>query len=217
MSNSPASVLGHSAYPRARPLRAFGAIQIVFDAAQALEDLHVPYTLQGPIEPLQCNHRLPAWRRSHHQRHSARTELPFQCKKSPELRVRPLLPDPALQRNARQFLWRQFLGYARRWTPPRQSSVRTGTRTAGESVEMGKSDSACVVWKASQSQYASLITTIWGAQSFAIHWPSNVATVCAKPGPPPANDPLDSGCAGVEICGPLSNYRHQSDRYLHMI
>ena len=39
MFNSPASVLGHSAYPRARHLRAFGAIQIIFDAAQAFQDL----------------------------------------------------------------------------------------------------------------------------------------------------------------------------------
>src|SRR6202171_3573141 len=57
-------------------------------------------------------------------------------------------------------------------------------------VEMANPDSACVVWKASQSQYAPLITGIWGAQSFAIHWPGNVAAVCAKPAPPPASDPL---------------------------
>jgi cytochrome c peroxidase len=57
-------------------------------------------------------------------------------------------------------------------------------------VEMGNIDTACVVWKASQSEYASLITDIWGAQSFAITWPGNVATICAMPGPPPANDPL---------------------------
>ncbi len=54
-------------------------------------------------------------------------------------------------------------------------------------VEMGDIDSACVVWKASLSGYATLITTIWGPQSFAIHWPSNVATICARPGPAPAS------------------------------
>src|SRR5712671_5939919 len=57
-------------------------------------------------------------------------------------------------------------------------------------VEMGNPDTACVVWKASQGGYASLVQLVGGAQSFAINWPSNVATVCATPGPPPANDPL---------------------------
>jgi cytochrome c peroxidase len=57
-------------------------------------------------------------------------------------------------------------------------------------VEMGNPDTACVVWKASQGGYASLVQLVGGAQSFAINWPSNVATVCATPGPPPANDPF---------------------------
>jgi cytochrome c peroxidase len=57
-------------------------------------------------------------------------------------------------------------------------------------VEMGNPDTACVVWKASQGGYASLAQLVGGAQSFAIHWPSNVATVCATPGPPPTNDPF---------------------------
>jgi cytochrome c peroxidase len=57
-------------------------------------------------------------------------------------------------------------------------------------VEMGNPDSACVVWKASQGGYASLVQLVGGAQSFAINWPSNVATVCATPGPAPASDPF---------------------------
>src|SRR3984893_3905981 len=57
-------------------------------------------------------------------------------------------------------------------------------------VEIGNPDSACVVWKASQGGYASLVQLVGGAQSFAINWPSNLATVCATPGPPPASDPF---------------------------
>jgi cytochrome c peroxidase len=56
-------------------------------------------------------------------------------------------------------------------------------------VEMGNPDSACVVWKASQGGYAPLVQLVDGAQSFAINWPANVATVCATPGPPPAANP----------------------------
>ena len=77
----------------------------------------------------------------------------------------------------------------------------TGTRLANPAaeqaqgppvnpVEMGNIDTACVVWKASQGGYASLVKLVGGAQSFAISWPSNVATVCAMPGPPPTNDPF---------------------------
>ena len=77
-------------------------------------------------------------------------------------------------------------------------------------VEMGNIDTACVVWKASQSQYASLIMTIWGAQSFAIHWPGNVATVCAKPGPPPANDPFPVHLSTVDRGTSNSTYDHMT-------
>jgi cytochrome c peroxidase len=77
----------------------------------------------------------------------------------------------------------------------------TGTRLANPAaeqaqgppvnpVEIGNPDTACVVWKVSQGGYASLVQLVGGAQSFAINWPSNVATVCAKPGPPPTNDPF---------------------------
>jgi cytochrome c peroxidase len=75
-------------------------------------------------------------------------------------------------------------------------------------VEMGNIDTACVVWKASQSQYASLIESIWGAQSFAIQWPSNVASVCAQPGPPPTSDPLPVHLSAVDRGTSNSTYDH---------
>jgi cytochrome c peroxidase len=77
-------------------------------------------------------------------------------------------------------------------------------------VEMGNIDTACVVWKASQSQYASLIRLIWGAQSFAINWPPNVATVCAMPGPPPANDPLPVHLSAVDRGTSNSTFGHMT-------
>lgn len=65
-------------------------------------------------------------------------------------------------------------------------------------VEIGNIDSACVVWKVSQGGYASLVQSLYGAQSFAINWPSNIATVCATPGPPPANNPLPVQLSAVD-------------------
>jgi cytochrome c peroxidase len=77
-------------------------------------------------------------------------------------------------------------------------------------VEMADIDSACVVWKASQSGYASLIVAIWGAQSFAINWPSNVATVCAMPGPAPTTNPYPVQLSAVDRGTSNSTFDHMT-------
>jgi cytochrome c peroxidase len=65
-------------------------------------------------------------------------------------------------------------------------------------VEMGLPDSACVVYRLSQSGYRGLFEQVWGAQSFEIQWPANVEAVCSTPGPPPANDPLPVHLSAVD-------------------
>jgi cytochrome c peroxidase len=64
--------------------------------------------------------------------------------------------------------------------------------------EMGLSDTACVVNRLSQSPYKSFFEVVWGSQSFAITWPSDVDQICNKPGPPPANDPLPVHLSSVD-------------------
>jgi cytochrome c peroxidase len=56
-------------------------------------------------------------------------------------------------------------------------------------VEMGLPDIACAVYRASQRPYRALFESVWGPQAFAISWPNDVEQVCARPGPPPTNDP----------------------------
>src|ERR1700688_3916338 len=51
-------------------------------------------------------------------------------------------------------------------------------------VEMGLPDSACVAYRLSQAAYRKLFESVWGADSFDIHWPADVEKVCATPGPP---------------------------------
>jgi cytochrome c peroxidase len=75
-------------------------------------------------------------------------------------------------------------------------------------VEMGNPDTACVVWKVSESEFAPLVRLIWGAQSFAIHWPSDVGAVCAKPGPAPASNPLPVHLSSVDRGTSNSTYDH---------
>ena len=57
-------------------------------------------------------------------------------------------------------------------------------------VEMGLPDIACAVYRASQRPYRALFERVWGPQAFAVEWPSDVEPVCARPGPPPAGDPI---------------------------
>lgn len=48
--------------------------------------------------------------------------------------------------------------------------------------EMANPDTACVVWKLSQSRYASFFEQVWGAGSLSsITWPGDVAEVCNTP------------------------------------
>ena len=56
--------------------------------------------------------------------------------------------------------------------------------------EMGLPDTACVVWRLSQSPYRSFFETVWGKQAFAITWPDDTDRVCSRPGPPAGNDLL---------------------------
>jgi len=75
-------------------------------------------------------------------------------------------------------------------------------------VEMGNPDTACVVWKVSQGGYRSLVELINGSQSFAITWPSNVASVCATPGPAPASDPLPVHLSAQDRASSNAIYDH---------
>src|SRR6201984_136132 len=56
-------------------------------------------------------------------------------------------------------------------------------------VEMGLSDIACSVYRASQRPYRGLFETVWGAQAFAIIWPADTEGACNRPGPPSADNP----------------------------
>jgi cytochrome c peroxidase len=55
---------------------------------------------------------------------------------------------------------------------------------------MGLPDIACAVFRASQRPYRGLFESVWGKQAFVIAWPGDVESVCARPGPPSATDPL---------------------------
>jgi cytochrome c peroxidase len=100
-------------------------------------------------------------------------------------------------------------------------------------VEMGLTDVACAVYRASQRPYRVLFEQVWGKQAFAIAWPSDVEAVCDRPGPPPANDSkpvhlnqLDRGraaatfdqmaqsIAGYEASAEVTNFTSKFDAVL---
>ena len=65
-------------------------------------------------------------------------------------------------------------------------------------VEMGLPDLACVVYRASQRPYRQLFERVWGAQAFAISWPSKVEEVCNTPGPASAADPIPAHLSDID-------------------
>jgi cytochrome c peroxidase len=88
-------------------------------------------------------------------------------------------------------------------------------------VEMGLPDIACAVYRASQRPYRTLFERVWGQQAFAIAWPSDVAQVCDRPGPPPASDPtpvhlgeFDRGLAAAtfdQMAQSIANYEASAE------
>ena len=48
-------------------------------------------------------------------------------------------------------------------------------------AEMGNPDTACIVYKLSLAAYRPLFEEVWGAGSFDITWPSDIASICATP------------------------------------
>jgi cytochrome c peroxidase len=56
--------------------------------------------------------------------------------------------------------------------------------------EMALPDPACAVYRISRGPYRTLFETVWGPQSFAVKWPSDVERVCSRAAPAPATDPL---------------------------
>ena len=48
-------------------------------------------------------------------------------------------------------------------------------------LEMGNPDTACITYKLSLAAYAPLFEEVWGAGSFDITWPSDIAAICATP------------------------------------
>ncbi len=65
-------------------------------------------------------------------------------------------------------------------------------------VEMGLPDSACVAYRLSSAPCRKLFENVWGADSFTIHWPTDVEKVCSTPGPPPANDQHSVHLSGAD-------------------
>jgi len=87
----------------------------------------------------------------------------------------------------------------------RATGIRLNNPTAEQAqgpplnpVEMGLIDSACMVYGVSRSQYRQIAEKVWGPQAFAIHWPGDVESVCARPGPASASDPYPVHLTAVD-------------------
>jgi cytochrome c peroxidase len=88
-----------------------------------------------------------------------------------------------------QYLTAQADFYGGNFWDGRATGYRLGNSSAEQAQdppldpeEMANPDAACIVWKLSQSKYASFFEKVWGAGSLsAIVFPSNVSMVCSTP------------------------------------
>jgi cytochrome c peroxidase len=61
------------------------------------------------------------------------------------------------------------------------SAAEQGQDPPVDPEEMANPDTACVVWKLSQSNYKFFFEQVWGTGSLEIAWPADVNTVCSTP------------------------------------
>ena len=64
--------------------------------------------------------------------------------------------------------------------------------------EMAMIDAACVVYRVSSRPYRPMAERLWGAQTLAIRWPTDIQAICDRPGPAPKADPLPVHLAPVD-------------------
>src|SRR5438034_11818990 len=55
-----------------------------------------------------------------------------------------------------------------------------------------------MVYGVSRSSYRQIAEKVWGPQAFAMHWPGDVESVCAQPGPASASDPYPVHLTAVD-------------------
>jgi cytochrome c peroxidase len=90
---------------------------------------------------------------------------------------------PPLQYNATQgaffggnFWDSRATGYLLRSTDAEQSQF-----PPVDPAEMGNPDTACITYKLSLAVYRPLFEQVWGAGSFDINWPADIAQICSTP------------------------------------
>jgi cytochrome c peroxidase len=138
----------------------------------ACASCHMPYAgFSGPIPSV--NLTMVAYPGSVHYRAGKRTAQRYTYSSY----------FPPLQYNATQgaffggnFWDSRATGYLLRSTDAEQSQF-----PPVDPAEMGNPDTACIVYKLSLAPYRPLFELVWGAGSFDITWPSNIAQICATP------------------------------------
>ncbi len=138
----------------------------------ACASCHMPYAaFSGPIPSV--NLTMIAYPGSVHYRAAKRTAQRYTYSSF----------FPPLQYNATQgaffggnFWDSRATGYLLRSTDAEQAQF-----PPVDPDEMGNPDTACITYKLSLAAYRPLFEEVWGAGSFDITWPSNIAAICATP------------------------------------
>ncbi|HWE24514.1 MAG TPA: cytochrome c peroxidase [Myxococcales bacterium] len=139
----------------------------------ACSSCHMPYTgFGGPIPSV--NLTMTAYPGSYHLRAGKRT--PQRYSYSPDF------PVLYFDETAGAFFGGNFWDGRSTGFLLRSADAEQAQHPPLDSHEMGLPDAACIAWRLSQSQYASLFERVWGAGSLSgIAWPPNTEQICSTP------------------------------------
>ena len=133
---------------------------------------HMPYTgFTGPISSL--NATTVAYPGSVHYR--------FGKRKPQSYVYSPLYPVLQFNQTQQNFYGGNFWDLRATGYKLQSPDSEQAQGPPHDTQEMGLPDTACVVYRLSQSAYRSLFEAIWGVQAFAIQWPADVEQICSTP------------------------------------
>jgi cytochrome c peroxidase len=139
---------------------------------QACSFCHMPYTgFTGPISSV--NATTVSYPGSVHLRFSGRKPMAYTYS--------PYYPPLHYNETQQDFYGGNFWDLRATGYKLQSPDAEQAQHPIVDTQEQGFPDSACVVFRLSQSEYRPLFETVWGEQSFDIKWPADTKKICSTP------------------------------------
>src|SRR6267143_42400 len=139
----------------------------------ACSSCHMPYAgFSGPISSV--NATTAAYRGSVHYR--------FGKRKPQSYTYSPFYPALDFNKTQQDFYGGNFWDLRATGYKLQNADADQSQHPVVDTQEHGFPDTACIVFRLSQSRYTRLFKLIWGDQAFDIDWPHDTEKICSTPG-----------------------------------